>query len=64
MSQSGERPPWYLNPNLTFPAMIAFCLVAFITVFSSGAVKEKGVRKIDIEISQIQHVVQEDQLFS
>ena len=41
-SQSGERPPWYLNPNITFPSMIAITLAAFITVLFSGGVKEKG----------------------
>lgn len=41
-SQSGERPPWYLNPNITFPSMISITLIAFIIVLSSGGVKEKG----------------------
>ena len=41
-SQSGEAPPWYLNPNLTFPSMIAICLGAFIAVIFTGSVKEKG----------------------
>lgn len=44
-SQSGERAPWYLNPNITFPAMITIVLAAFITVLSTGSVKEKGERK-------------------
>lgn len=42
-SQSGEKAPWYLNPNLTFPAMIAIVSAAFVTVFLNGAVREKGV---------------------
>lgn len=42
VSQSGERPPWYLNPNITFPTMIAITLAAFLTVLANGGVKEKG----------------------
>lgn len=42
-SQSGEKAPWYLNPNLTFPAMIAIVSAAFLTVFLNGAVREKGI---------------------
>lgn len=44
-SQSGERAPWYLNPNLTFPAMITIVLAAFITVLTTGSVKEKGIKR-------------------
>eukprot|EP01039_Chlorochromonas_danica_P001439 gene1439-1564_t len=52
-SQSGERPPWYLNPNLTFPAMIAFVVAAFVVVLSSGGVKEKGIPMNDIDLAII-----------
>jgi hypothetical protein len=45
-SQSGEKAPWYLNPNITFPTMIAIVLSAFITVLSTGSVKEKGERPV------------------
>lgn len=55
-SQSGEKAPWYLNPNLTFPAMIALTIVTFGTVFLTGSVKEKGMPKSDLEVSQIQRV--------
>lgn len=55
VSQSGERPPWYLNPNITFPSMIMFVIVAFATVLSSGAIKEKGGVS-DIDISSIQSI--------
>lgn len=51
-SQSGERPPWYLNPNLTFPMMIIFVISLFSLVFSSGGVKEKGGVQ-DIELSSL-----------
>jgi len=53
-SQSGEKAPWYLTPNLTFPIMISITLAAFITVLANGGVKEKGERIIfdNVEISQ------------
>ena len=52
-SQSGEKAPWYLNPNITFPSMIAILLGAFIVVLFSGSVREKGGGDIDLEIAQI-----------
>ena len=52
-SQSGEKAPWYLNPNITFPSMIAIVLGAFIVVFSSGSVKEKGAPKLDLEVARL-----------
>jgi len=52
-SQSGEKAPWYLNPNITFPAMITIVLAAFITVFSNGGVKEKGASKMDLEVASV-----------
>lgn len=55
-SQSGEKAPWYLNPNLTFPAMITIVLAAFITVFSTGSVREKGFNKNDLEVASIVNV--------
>ena len=50
-SQSGERPPWYLNPNLTFPAMILFSIGTFGIVLLSGSIKEKGERAIDPDLT-------------
>lgn len=41
-SQDGEAAPWYLNPNLTFPAMMSMVVAAFLTVLLNGAVREKG----------------------
>jgi hypothetical protein len=52
-SQSGKDAPILLNPNFTFPAMIAIVMAAFITVISSGGVKEKGQLKNDLEISSV-----------
>lgn len=52
-SQSGEKAPWYLNPNLTFPFMITIVIAAFITVLSTGSVKEKGAASIDPDLALI-----------
>ena len=51
VSQSGEKAPWYLNPNITFPAMIAILLSAFIVVVFTGSVREKGESKMDLELA-------------
>lgn len=53
VSQSGDKAPWYLNPNLTFPAMITFVLAAFLIVIQFGGVKEKGMPRIDPELASI-----------
>jgi len=53
VSQSGEKAPWYLNPNLTFPAMVALVVAAFVTVFSNGGIKEKGQSKLDLEVASL-----------
>jgi FKBP-type peptidyl-prolyl cis-trans isomerase len=39
--ETGERPPWYLTPTITFPIMFAFCAVAFYILISSGGVTIK-----------------------
>ena len=57
-SQSGEKAPWYLNPNLTFPSMITIVLVAFITVLSTGSVKEKGRKDPSLDTAYI-HIQQQ-----
>ena len=53
-SQSGEKAPWYLNPNVTFPTMIAIVISAFIVVFTNGSVKEKGASKMDLEVARLE----------
>lgn len=53
VSQSGEKAPWYLNPNLTFPAMVALVMAAFLTVFTNGGIKEKGQSKLDLEVATV-----------
>lgn len=52
VSQSGEKAPWYLNPNFTFPAMITIVLAAFLTVTTFGGIREKGV-KYDPELTSV-----------
>lgn len=56
-SQSGERAPWYLNPNLTFPIMITIVVSAFVTVITFGGVKEKGARSIDPDLAYNIHQI-------
>ena len=48
-SQSGEKAPWYLNPNLTFPAMFSIVVAAYMLVFTSGAVRIKGAPVVRAE---------------
>jgi hypothetical protein len=50
-SQSGERPPLLLNPNITFPAMILFSISLFALVFNFGGIKEKGERPVDLDVA-------------
>mmetsp|Transcript_4751 Transcript_4751/g.6516 ORF Transcript_4751/g.6516 Transcript_4751/m.6516 type:complete len:285 (-) Transcript_4751:86-940(-) len=52
--QTGERPPWYLNPFITFPAMFAVVAVAFYIVITSGGVTlERPVEELldDVDIA-------------
>lgn len=37
-SQTGERPPWWINPNITFVIILAFCGLGFYLVVLSGAI--------------------------
>jgi len=39
--ETGERPPWYLTPTITFPIMFAVCAAAFYVLISSGGVTIK-----------------------
>jgi len=39
-SQTGERPPWYLNPNITFVLVFIVVGVAFYAVVASGGVHQ------------------------
>jgi len=62
VSQSGDKAPWYLNPNFTFPAMISIVLAAFLTVTTFGGIREKGV-KYDPEMSSISSPVVHSETF-
>jgi FK506-binding protein 1 len=62
-SQSGEKAPWYLNPNITFPFMITIVVAAFFTVLTTGSVKEKGAASIDPDLASV-HMVDSNNLFS
>lgn len=37
-SQTGERPPWWLNPSITFVGVFALCGIAFYLVILAGGV--------------------------
>lgn len=37
-SQTGERPPWWINPNITSVIILAFTALGFYLVFISGAI--------------------------
>jgi len=63
-SQSGEKAPWWLNPNITFPTMITICMAAFLAVITTGSVKEKGIRPIDLDISSISQLHSSHNYFS
>lgn len=39
-SQTGERPPWYLNPNITFVIVFVVVGIAFYAVVASGGVHQ------------------------
>lgn len=49
-SQSGEAPPWWLNPRLTFVGIFALVGVAFYLVFISGAIHQ-GYVESDIDVN-------------
>ena len=37
-SQSGEKAPWWLNPNITFFLIFIFIIFLFISVYSLGGI--------------------------
>lgn len=39
--ETGERPPWYLTPTITFPIMFVVCAAAFYVLISFGGVSIK-----------------------
>lgn len=38
MSQTGERPPWWINPNITFSIIAVFTVLGFYLVVKSGGI--------------------------
>jgi len=56
--QTGERPPWYLNPFITFPGMFAIVFAAFYVVFvGQGITLERSIPEvvddIDVALGQV-----------
>ncbi len=45
-SQTGEKPPWWLDPTITFVGIFALVGVAFYFVFVAGAIHQ-GVPDVD-----------------
>mmetsp|Transcript_17705 Transcript_17705/g.71462 ORF Transcript_17705/g.71462 Transcript_17705/m.71462 type:complete len:149 (+) Transcript_17705:954-1400(+) len=39
-SQTGERPPWWLNPNITFVIVFAVVAFAFYLVYANGGIHQ------------------------
>jgi len=50
-SKEGERPPWYLNPLITFPSIFAFTGVGFYLVVLLGGVHRGEVPEIGDDLS-------------
>jgi len=50
--ETGERPPWFLRPSITFPLAFLVCGAAFYISFVSGAITERGSQTTD-ELDQI-----------
>jgi FKBP-type peptidyl-prolyl cis-trans isomerase len=50
-SQTGERPPWFLNPNITFFIVFAVVAAAFYLVVESGGIHTGYVKEpIDVNL--------------
>jgi len=65
VSQSGEKAPIWLNPNITFPLMITIVLSAFIIVLTTGGVREKGDNQaLDLEVASSRMSSQNRDIFS
>lgn len=50
--ETGERPPWFLRPSITFPLAFLIVGAAFYVSFVSGAITERGAQKTD-ELDEI-----------
>jgi FKBP-type peptidyl-prolyl cis-trans isomerase len=45
--ETGERPPWFLRPSITFPLAFLFVGAAFYITFAGGAIYERGAQVKD-----------------
>jgi len=45
--ETGERPPWYLQPSITFPIAFAIVGAAFFVQFAVGGISERGAQSTD-----------------
>jgi hypothetical protein len=42
--ETGERPPWFLRPSITFPLAFLVVGAAFYVTFAGGAIYERGAQ--------------------
>uniref|UniRef100_A0A7S1TBH7 peptidylprolyl isomerase n=1 Tax=Compsopogon caeruleus TaxID=31354 RepID=A0A7S1TBH7_9RHOD len=50
-SQSGQAPPWWINPNITFVGVFVLVGLAFYLVFVSGGIRQGVVTEpIDVNV--------------
>jgi hypothetical protein len=45
--ETGERPPWFLQPSITFPLAFLVVGAAFYITFAGGAIYERGAQVKD-----------------
>jgi hypothetical protein len=45
--ETGERPPWFLRPSITFPLAFAVVGAAFYVTFAGGGITERGAQTTD-----------------
>jgi len=50
--ETGERPPWFLRPSITFPLAFLVVGAAFYVSYISGAITERGAQVTD-ELDEI-----------
>lgn len=50
--ETGERPPWFLRPSITFPLAFAVVGAAFYISYAGGAISERGAQVTD-ELDEI-----------
>jgi len=50
--ETGERPPWFLRPSITFPLAFLIVGAAFTVSYLGGAISERGSQSTD-ELDQI-----------